>query len=62
MKLTKPQIQTLRQLAKDFSGASTLYKPAMKLVALGLAEVRIGRFTDRVQITEAGREFLKEKP
>lgn len=51
MKLTQPQLDLLMALPTT---ASDTYKPAITLVALGLAEWRTGRFGDTLVETSAG--------
>ena len=59
VKLTKAQAETLRECAKGPYSAYAGYKPAQKLVELGLAERHEGRFSSgSLHITPAGLAFI----
>jgi hypothetical protein len=64
MKLTQPQLMLLGDLVRNgkdhcFEG----YKPAQKLIQLGLAKARKGSFGSlHLEPTEAGRAALTGKP
>lgn len=57
MKLTKPQ-KALLESTNNVLGCRSIctdYKPAIKLVELGLAKFEQGRFTDYLVLTATGR-------
>lgn len=55
-KLTRTQTELLREIFNGEDRCSDAYRPAQKLVELGLC---IWRTETRLQLTEAGREALK---
>ena len=61
VKLTAPQYYLLVDISDDSRNVVDGYKPAQKLVALGLAELGPSSFGARsLSITDAGRQHLKE--
>lgn len=61
VRLSSPQRLLLENLALGGSAVPT-YTPAKKLVELGLARVRFGKWAgDQVVITDAGKTFLVNK-
>jgi hypothetical protein len=61
-KLTAKQRELLYDIEIGSCAVSQTYEPAKKLVALGLAEWKQGKFSDFLQITPAGRTALEDKP
>lgn len=59
--LTKAQTVALSELAARPQAYADHWPPIKKLVALGLAERKKGRFSDYYRITKAGREALIAK-
>ncbi|WP_156386848.1 MULTISPECIES: hypothetical protein [unclassified Rhizobium] len=59
MKLTKPQMELLRDVANGGTAVES-YPPARKLVELGLCVRQTVGLSDRLEITEAGRQAMKE--
>lgn len=60
MKLTKKQLDLLKQVVS--TGQLTCwdsYPPAKKLVELGLAEWRRGRYSDCLVATAAGKDAVR---
>lgn len=57
MKLTKPQWELLCDVANGGTAVDT-YPPARKLVELGLCVRESIGFSDRLQLTDAGRSAL----
>lgn len=60
MKLTKPQIELLRDVANGGTAVDN-YPPARKLVELGLCIREKTGFSDRLSITPAGRSALSKE-
>ena len=58
-KLTSAQKQLLREVFNGEEGCSDAYKPAQRLVELGLC---IWKAENRLALTEAGRLALEDKP
>lgn len=58
--LTKPQQDLLRSLAEKPHFVAAGYKPFERLVALGFAEAREGRFSTVSHLTQAGRNALAD--
>ena len=59
VKLTEAQRCLLADAARPYGvTCSDNYKPAIKLVSLGLAIWTEGRFSDKLEITDAGRAAL----
>jgi hypothetical protein len=57
MKLTKPQAELLRDVANGGNAVDT-YPPARKLVELGLCTREVVGLSDRLILTDTGRELL----
>jgi hypothetical protein len=63
MKLTKAQLELLNDCrhGQPYNCSST-YKPAMKLIELGLVTGSVAKFgAFRITITDAGRKILGER-
>lgn len=61
VKLTKPQVQALRECADREIQCSPDYPPIRKLVLLGFASERRGKYlSDFYTATDAGRAALAE--
>ena len=58
-KLTKPQIEYLRELNERPKSHIRHYAPSNRLLDLGFAQL-IGGIGERVQITSAGRARLRQ--
>ena len=59
-KLTKPQIEYLRELNDRPKSHIRHYAPSNRLLDLGFAQLIGGSWGKRVQITDAGRERLRQ--
>ena len=59
MKLTEAQDRLLRDIDAGAIGVDSEYRPAKKLVELGLAFWKLGKYSDILRITEAGRALLR---
>ncbi len=57
MKLTKTQLELLWYVSNGGSAVDS-YPPARKLVELGLCTRKVVGLSDRLILTEAGRELL----
>lgn len=60
MKLTKPQLELLRDVANGGSAVDS-YPPARKLVELGLCARKVVGLSDRLILTDAGRAALEKE-
>lgn len=61
MKLTNSQLELLREVKGDSQVVSESYKPAQRLVDLGLCEWQKIGISEYLAITDAGRAALEQK-
>jgi DNA-binding PadR family transcriptional regulator len=60
MKLTKARIGMMDQLAREPGSYASYYPPLKWLLENGLAHKTEGKYRDRYELTDAGRNALAE--
>lgn len=61
MKLTQAQWCSLVDVSEGHGPTAAHYPPAKKLVELGLCQWVQGKFSDKLVLTESGRQFIAEQ-